>query len=74
MNCWALYHNTRDFPGLYVGRRFILDNPTPEHFAHTSIEQVRAWVRKNAASHGQGLLTRLKRDPADDPCIVEAWI
>ena len=75
MNIWTLYNTqTLDFPGLYVARRFNLNNPTADHFAHESKNTVEVWVRKNAAKFGNFAPHRVQRDPRDDQNIIESYL
>jgi hypothetical protein len=74
LNIWTVYHNTKDFPGLYVARRFELDRPTQDHFADINIEPVRAWIHKQAQIYQQELPYRLERQDGDDRVIVEVWV
>lgn len=74
ISSWTIYHNPKDFPGLFVARRFELDKPTDDHFTHTDVECVRQWVHAEAVNSGQGSPYCLPRQPQDDPVIIETWI
>lgn len=67
LSIWTVYENPKDFPGLFVARRWVGLKPTTDFFAHTELEPVRDFLR------GLGL-TCLERHPSDDPCILETWL
>jgi hypothetical protein len=74
LNTWTLYQNTKDFPGQFVARRFELEKPTNDHFAHSDVEHVRTWIQKEATKSGQGTPYCLPRQPQDDHVIMETWL
>ena len=70
---FAIYFNPSDFPGKYVLRRWAITEgspfPVPDKTpmgAAFSIEELRAKVPPG--------LVCLRRDPTDDPVIVEVWV
>ena len=71
MDLYVIFFNPSDFPGKYVARRQsvgpggkITKDPRP--FMVGTLELVRAALPPE--------LTRLNRDPNDDPCIFEVWV
>lgn len=74
LNTWTVYRNTKDFPGLYVARRFELDKPTADHYADGEKKEVIKWIFEQAVKFGQGEPYCLPRQPEDDPVIVETWL
>lgn len=69
-----MYHNTLDFPDQYVARRFELDNPSSDHFAHTDKKLVENWIYEEAEKFNQGKPVKVQRSPNDDPAILEVWL
>lgn len=72
---YAIFSDPKDFPGMFVVRRFVCqkDNPEPvpdeKPFAvTTTLEEARATLPM-----GTGLM-RFPRDPRDEPQIVETWL
>jgi len=70
---WVIYERPSDYPDGYVARRCyaksdggILMSRT-EFFTGASLDEVRAQL---APFH----LHRIKRDPRDEPQIVETWL
>lgn len=70
---FAIYFNPSDFLGMYVLRRWAIKEgvpfPVPDAtpmLVARSLEEVRAQVPKG--------LVCIRRDPTDDPVIVEVWI
>jgi len=75
LNIWVVYGtDTLDFPGMFVGRLFQADKPTGNFYAHADLEAVRTWVHYESKLLGEGHLYRLKRQPDDDPVILETWV
>jgi hypothetical protein len=64
---WTIYDHPKDFPDLFVARKFVGEMPASEAYAHSAIEPLRELMR------GFGLVC-LARSPSDDPAIVETWI
>lgn len=70
---WTVYFNPRDFPGKYVARRFVLNNPTADHVVSDDIDAVRDWIAAQCFKHG-GAMVQMNRSAGDDPTIVEVWM
>jgi len=66
MEIWTIYKHPLDYPEKFVARKFIFDKPTSEILIGDTLEEIRKLL--------PGGLTRIERDPKDDPVIVEAWI
>ncbi len=70
LEMFVIYFNPKDFPNLFVVRRWTVDGgrplPTPDHWIANSLDDARGLV-----PYG---LVPLARDPSDDPVIVESWI
>lgn len=67
---WVVTHKTKDFPGLYVVRIHEIGSgytrPTEQFHTAPSLEEVRKFIPLG--------MTKLPRDPQDDPVIVESWV
>jgi hypothetical protein len=63
---WVIYDHPRDFPGAFVARLFIVDKATAKTLKAPTLEGLRALLPAG--------LTRLERNPQDDPVIVETWL
>lgn len=70
---WTVYFNPSDFPGKYVGRRFVLTHATADHIVADDIEIVRNWISQQCRKHG-GAMVPMNRSADDDPTIVEVWL
>lgn len=66
LELWTIYDKPDDFPGGFVARKWLLDQPTSELLQNQTLEGIRAML-----PHG---LMCLPRAPEDDPRIVETWI
>lgn len=71
MDLYVVYHDPSDFRDQYVVRRQTAGpgvvTAAPEPLAvGPDLDQVRAALPAG--------LTRLERDPDDDPCILEIWV
>ena len=64
---WTVYDKPKDFPGLYVARKFTLAGPTPTTMTSEDLDALR-----NALAR-MGLVP-MARSPEDDPVIIESWI
>jgi len=62
---WTIYDHPTDYPDVFVARKFYLDQPTDEILTDTTLDGLRRKLPPN--------LTWFKRDPMDDPKIVECW-
>jgi len=63
---WTIYDHPTDYPDVFVARKFNYDQPTDEILTDTTLDGLRHKLPNN--------LTCLKRDPLDDPKIVECWL
>jgi len=66
LTLYVVYAAPADFPLHYIVRKFEGDRPTPEHWIAGSLHAVRDRLPPG--------LSRLCRDPHDDPNIVEVWL
>jgi hypothetical protein len=71
---YAIYEHPRDYPHSFVARRWRLVDGAKEPdrlplVVGPTLEAVREVLHCSAFG-----LTRLERDPYDDPVIVEVWI
>jgi hypothetical protein len=66
LQLWTVYENPRDYPGKFVARLFLNDEPTQIHHVAATLWQLLEMIPEN--------LVRIPRDPQDDPCILEVWI
>ena len=68
---WTIYRHPSDYPEDYVARLWESDSagtrPTGSIVVSPKLEIVRDHMRELG-------LTRLERDPGDDPAILETWI
>lgn len=68
LEIWAVYSDqTTDYPGRFPARLFINDQPTTTVLVADSLQA----IRKQLSNKG---FTRLPRQEADDPVIVEVWL
>ena len=71
MFMWTIYDRPRDFPTLFVARKFRISArgafPTHEIITHLTLSDLRARMRARG-------LTCLERSPEDEPQIVEIWL
>lgn len=67
---WTVCGATRDFPGEFTARLHLVVGPrsfpTAKVLRAPTLEAIRGLLPKG--------LTRIPRDPKDDPVIVESWI
>jgi hypothetical protein len=66
LDVWIIYDSPSDYPGHFVARRFLVNQPTADVLTAATLEDVRALLPK-------GLL-RLERTQHDQPHIVEVWV
>lgn len=70
LSIWTVYRNPSDMPGWYVVRRHVVDGQgaraTSEFASARTLEEVRTMLPLG--------LTRLPREPTDEPHIVECWL
>jgi hypothetical protein len=67
LEIWTVYDHPKDFPDLYVARLFINDTPTAKTMKNADLDAIRRQLRNKG-------FTRLPRQEADDPVIVECWL
>lgn len=72
MEQYCVYNSPSDFPGLYVVRRWVIENGvmTPEADPCMMSKNLE-WVRWFLSSAGLVCVTRRKED---NPVIVETWL
>lgn len=70
LTMWTVYESPRDYPGLFVARRWIVDGSEPVATNEVFIATTLAGIHRALP----GGLFRLERAPMDDPCIVETWV
>lgn len=67
---WTITRNPSDFPGLYVARRWVVRAgeliSTNDIRTAETLDGVREQLPRG--------LVALRRNPTDDPVIVEVWI
>lgn len=63
----AIYKSPKDYPDKYVARLFDLDRPTRFVFVADSYMELLDKIPVQQ-------LTRMEKDPRDDPVIVEVWM
>jgi hypothetical protein len=64
---WTVYDKPKDFPGLYVARKFTLTGPTPSAMTSEDLSALRSALMRMG-------LVPMPRSPEDDPVIIETWI
>ena len=68
LNLWVIYDHPRDFPDHYVARLHVNGIPTESTIQASELEQLREVFLVDMR------LTCIRRDPSDDPVIVETWL
>ena len=63
---WTIYFNPRDYPGLFVVRKFNWDKPTKEFYTAKTLTEARKYIPDG--------LINMNRQLMDDPIIIETWI
>jgi len=70
LQMWTIYFHPRDYPDGFVARMWVISSKgaaaTDMVLTASTLEEIR-----NKLPLG---LTRLERDPADEPQIVETWL
>ena len=69
LSMWVIYDHPKDFPDGFIARRHEATRTGPH--PTDDIKTAASLLRRELASQG---LTRLTRDPDDDPKIVEVWL
>ena len=64
---WVIYDHPRDYPEHYVARLHADGKGTEQFALFHELEHARLHCRE------AGFLTRIGRDPSDDPVIIESW-
>lgn len=68
LEIWTVYNDkTSDYPGQFVARLFLNDQPTTVVMFAPDLGTIRSRLRNKG-------FTRLPRQEADDPVIVEVWL
>lgn len=70
LELWTIYDHPRDFPGEWVARRFMSDQPQRGPFDLIRSDSLDN-LRHVLATKG---LVCLSRHESDDPKIVETWL
>lgn len=63
---FAVYDHPLDYPGHYVVRRFVGDEPTADFAIELTLGSIRLHIPPG--------MYRLERLDGDDPYILETWI
>lgn len=63
---FTIYKSPKDFEGKYVTRLFNVEHPTEYCVVKDTLEQAREVLPEG--------LTKIDRQPQDDPVIVEVWL
>lgn len=67
---WTIYDHPSDFPEWFVARPHVIrpktSGPIPMHLIAKDLDLLRAMLPDG--------LTRLERQVADDPTIIEVWV
>lgn len=71
LRIWTVYDHPTDFPEHYVARLFLVTGKGSEATTITAINRDLKLLREQLERLG---LTRLPRDPNDEPQIVESWV
>lgn len=71
LQLWTVYDRPSDFPAAFVARRHDVyrdgSRPTRYFLMALDLEDLRNTLE------AMGLALVCRRDPEDDPCIVETW-
>jgi len=67
LRIWTIYDNPDDYPGQFVARLFLGEQPTDSVIVSDDLQTLRNVLRRQA-------LYRLPRQEDDDPVIVETWL
>lgn len=70
---WVVCASPLDFPGQFVGRKFVGVSATLEYFADVELLKVREWIRQEAAKMGWEPI-KMNRHPYDERQIYEIWL
>lgn len=71
---YSVYFNPLDYPGKYVGRRFINAEPTDVYFVSDNLEHVREWVWYHSGARGRVCDVMLMPSPEDHASLIEWYI
>jgi hypothetical protein len=71
LSMWTIYDHPKDFPNHYVARLYQVDKQGPRASATVVAAETLEALRRPLRNIG---LTRLPRDPSDDPVIIETWV
>lgn len=70
LSMWTIYLDAKDFPGVYVARRFVIGPGTVTPTTHV-IQRTLPELREEMQRRG---LVLMARNETDEPQIVESWI
>ena len=73
LHVWTIYFDPRDFPGLYVARRFTISPDAPEPVPDAAPWSVATSLEAARVRLPTGLV-RIERSLEDEPHIVECWV
>lgn len=65
LEIWVVYDHPLDRPGMWVARKWILDEPTGITLAAPTLDDLREMLPEG--------LYMMPRQEGDDPVIVETW-
>ncbi|HET9538090.1 MAG TPA: hypothetical protein VFP43_22545 [Mesorhizobium sp.] len=72
LRMWTVYDHPKDYPDCYVARMFEVDAEGPRATGSIIIMESLERLRDTLAFEMH--LTPMKRNPEDDPVIVETWL
>jgi hypothetical protein len=67
LTVWVIYDHPADFPGAFVARKWVGDQPTDEMILSDNVARLRVAMQRR-------YLHCLPRHHSDDPAIVETWL
>lgn len=67
LDMWTIYDKPKDYPDVFVARRFILDQATKDMFIGRTLDEIRQPFQLAG-------FACMKRAETDDPVIVETWL
>jgi hypothetical protein len=70
LKIWTIYFSPADFPGQWIAREFILDQPTKNIFLGPSVVS----LRNSLLNYSDHELYRIPRSENDHPSVIESWI
>lgn len=67
LQIWTIYDHPKDMPDVFVARLHVGLTPTDQTIVADDLDTIRRRLRNKG-------YTRLPRQEADDPVIVETWL